>query len=251
MGRREGFDEEKTMNRIISTGWSFLAILFLVLISQDCLAGVVIEQIMKDQEGNPSKVFIYFSENKYRTDHPDGSLTTVIDFKEDRMVMMDHRAKHYVEIKFSLWEKEVAERLRKSAPGITPKTRKIVVKGTGETAILNGFRTEKVQIFADGELVEENWCTRDMEIKDVEKVMEKVAGGFSKEFGVEMKEGREIYEKLKPYGYPILVRDYAITHGLQGINVLEVIKAEKKELKDEVFLPPSDYRRIVPEPSKK
>jgi len=34
---------------------------------------------------------------------------------------------------------------------------------------------------------------------------------------------------LKPYGYPILVKDYAITYGLRGIDVLEVIKLEKKE----------------------
>jgi hypothetical protein len=125
------------------------------------------------------------------------------------------------------------------------------LKRTGETATLHGFRTEKVQIFADGELIEEHWVTRDVEMRDVEEVMEKVALGFSKEFRSEMKEGREIYEKLKPYGYPIVVKDYAITYGLRGIDVLEVIKLEKKELADEVFLPPSGYQRIIPESSKK
>jgi len=206
---------------------------------------------VRDREGNPSKVFIYFAENKFRTDHPNGSMTTIIDFREDRMVMIDHRSKHYVEVKFSLWEKEVAEQLKKSAPSVKPKSREIEVKRTGETATLHGFRTEKVQIFADGELIEENWVTRDVEMRDVEKVMEKVALGFSKEFKSEMKECREIYEKLKPYGYPILVKDYTITYGLRGIDVLEVIKLEKKDLADEVFLPPSGYQRIIPEQPKR
>jgi hypothetical protein len=217
----------------------------------ECLAGVVIEQIVRDREGNASKVFIYFSEDKFRSDHPNGSVTTIIDFREDRMVMVDHLSKRYVEVKFSRWEKEVAERLKQSVPVPQSKSRKIVVKKTGETAVINGFQTEKVQIFADGELMEEDWVTRDVALEEVEKVMDKVALGFSKEFRTEMKEGREIYEKIKAFGFPILVKDYTIAHGLGGVDVLEVKRIEKRELKDDVFLPPKDYQRIIPEPSKK
>jgi hypothetical protein len=236
---------------MVSMVWGSTVVLLLILMFRECLAGVAIEQVMRDGEGNASKVFITFSENKFRTDHPGGGMTTIIDFQGDRMVMIDHRSKQYVEIRFSQWEKEVSERLKKSAPGTKAKSRKILVKRTGETAILNGFQTEKIEIFADGKLVEENWVTRDVEMKEIEKVMDRVAQGFSKEFRSEMKEGREIYEKLKPYGFPILIKDYSMTHGLGGIDALEVKKLEKKELKDEVFLPPSGYQRIMPEPSKK
>jgi hypothetical protein len=228
-----------------------MAFLFLMLIFRECLAGVVVEQVVRDREGNASKVFLYFSENKFRTDHPDGNMTTMIDFEGDRIVMIDHRSRCYVAIKFSQWEKEVAGRFKKSGLSKKPTSRKIVVMSTGERAIINGFRTEKVQVIADGELVEENWVTRDVDLKDVEKVMEKIALGFSKEFKSEMKEGREIYDKLKALGFPILVKDYTIAYGLGGIDVLEVKKMEKKELKDEIFLPPSGYQKIVPEPSKK
>lgn len=235
------------------TSWSggFIFILLLILMVHECLAGVVIEQIVRDREGNASKVFIYFSEDKFRSDHPNGSVTTIIDFREDRMVMVDHLSKRYVEVKFSRWEKEVAERLKQSVPVPQSKSRKIVVKKTGETAVINGFQTEKVQIFADGELMEEDWVTRDVALEEVEKVMDKVALGFSKEFRTEMKEGREIYEKIKAFGFPILVKDYTIAHGLGGVDVLEVKRIEKRELKDDVFLPPKDYQRIIPEPSKK
>jgi hypothetical protein len=215
------------------------------------MAGVIIEQMMKDMEGRASKVVLYYAEEKFRTDDGEKGLTTIIDFQGDRMIMIDHRSKHYIQIKFSQWKKEVAERLKKEIPGIKPKRRKIIIKKTGETATLNGFHTEKVQVFADEELIEENWMTRDVEMKELEKVMEKVARGFSKEFQIEMKEGQEIYEKLRPYGYPILVKDYAMTYGLGSIDVLEVKKMEKRELKDEVFLPPAGYQKIVPEPSKK
>jgi len=78
-----------------------------------------------------------------------------------------------------------------------------------------------------------------------------VAQRFSKDFRIEMKEGREIYEKLKPYGFPILIKDYTMTHGLGAIDRVEVKKMEKKELEKELFLPPSGYQKIVPEPSKK
>jgi hypothetical protein len=239
------------MQKMASMGWVWIVVLFSMFIFQECLAGVAIEQMVRDREGNASNVFLYFAETKFRTDHLDGGMTTIIDFEGDRMVMVDHPSKCYVEIKFSIWEKEVAEKLKKSVPGIKPKTRKIDVKRTGETAIIHNFRTEKVQVFADGVLIEEHWVTRDLEMRDVEKVMEKIALGFSKEFKTEMNEGREIYEKLKPYGYSVLIKDYTIAYGLGGMNVLEVLKAEKKELKDEIFLPPTGYRRIVPEPSEK
>jgi len=242
---------EEPMKRMASMGWGFIIFLFSMLMFQEGLAGVVIEQVMRDREGNASKVFLYISENKYRADHPDGSMTTIMDFQGDRIMMIDHRARCYVEIKFSQWEKEVAERLKRSTPKIKTAPRKITVKGTGETATINGFRTEKVEIIANGELIEENWVTRDVDLKDVEKVMERIALGFSKEFKSEMKEGREIYDKLKTFGFPILVKDYAITYGLKALDVLEVKKMEKKELMDEVFLPPSGYQKIVPEPSNK
>jgi len=237
------------MEKKCALGWGFIPIL-LILMFQECLAGVVIDQVVRDREGNASKVIIYYSENRFRSDHPDGGLTTMIDFKEDRMVMIDHLSKHYVEVKFSQWEKEVAERLKKSVPGTQPKSRKIVIKKTGETPTLNGFGTEKVQIFADGELIEENWVTRDISLEEVEKVMDKVALGFSKEFKTEMKQAREIHEKIKAFGFPILIKDYSITQGLGGIDVLEVKKIEKRELKNEVFLPPKGYQRVIPEPSK-
>jgi hypothetical protein len=232
-------------------GWGFIPILLLILMFQECLAGVVIEQVVRDREGNSSKVIIYYSQNGFRSDHPNGGLTTMIDFQEDRMVMIDHLSKHYVEVKFSQWEREVAERLKKSFPGTQPKSRKIVIKKTGETPTLNGFGTEKVQIFADGELIEENWVTRDISLEEVERVMDKVALGFSREFKTEMKEGREIYEKIKAFGFPILIKDYSIAQGLGGIDVLEVKKIEKRELRDEVFLAPKGYQRIVPDSTKK
>jgi hypothetical protein len=230
---------------------AFLGILFFIGMAQESLADVAIEQVVRDKDGRPSKVLLYFSEERFRTDRPEVGLTTIIDFKGDRMVMIDHRSKNYVDVPFSRWEKEVTEGLKKSTPRMKTKPRKITVRKTGETQVINGFRTEKILVYGDGELIEEDWMTRDVEMKEVEKVMEKVAIGFSKDFKLEMKEGRETYQKLRPHGYPILVKDHSKTYGLGGLDVLEVKKLEKKELGDDVFLPPADYNRIIPEPSKK
>jgi hypothetical protein len=215
------------------------------------LAGVVVEQVVRDRDGIPSKAVLHLSDYRFRTDHQERGMTTILDFKGDRLLMIDHRSKSYVEVKLSQWEREVAKQLKKEFPGIKPKERKIVVRKTGRTAVINGFQTEQIEIFADDELIEENWVTRDVELKEIEPVMDRVAQGFSKDFRREMKESREIYEKLKPYGFPILVKDHTITYGLKAIDRVEVKKIEKKELKDDVFLPPAGYQKIVPEPSKK
>ncbi|MBM4308578.1 MAG: DUF4412 domain-containing protein [Deltaproteobacteria bacterium] len=231
------------------SGWLILLLSHFLI--QECWAGMVIQELHRDTDGRMNRVTRYYSGDQFRTDHPEGGISTIIDFKGDRIVMIDHTSRSYVDIKFSRWEKEVAERLRKSMPEIKPKERRIIVRGTGEKALINGFQTEKVEIRADGEIIEENWMTRDVDMKEVEKVMERVAKGFSKDFKVEMKEGREIYEKLKPYGIPILIRDYTLTYGLGPVNVMEVRIIEKKDLGSEVFLPPVGYQRIIPETPKK
>lgn len=228
-----------------------IGFLLSVVLIPVCRAGIVIEELHRDMEGRMGRVIRYFSEGQFRTDHPEGGVSTIIDFKGDRIVMIDHPSRSYVEIKFSRWEKEVAERLKKSMPEIKPQERRVSVKGTEEKALINGFQTEKVEIRADGELIEENWMTRDVDFREVEKVMERVAKGFSKDFKVEMKEGREIYEKLKPYGIPILIKDYTLTYGLGPIVVMEVRKIEKKGLTGEIFLPPAGYQRIIPDAPKK
>jgi hypothetical protein len=215
------------------------------------LAGVVIEQVARDREGSPSKVVLYLSETQFRTDHPASGLTTIMVFKEDRLMMIDHRSKSYVEVKLSEWEREVARRLKEEIPGVMLKERKIVVKRTGRSAVINGFQTEQIEVWAEGELIEENWMTHDVRLTEIEKVMDRVAQGFSKDFRLEMKEGREIYEKLKPFGFPILVKDHTMTYGLGPMDRLEVKKIEKKELEKEVFLPPAGYQRIVPKSPQK
>ncbi len=214
-------------------------------------AGVAVEQVVKDQNGVPSRTFLYLSGHQYRTDHQEPGKTAILDFKEDRLVMIDHRSKNYVEVKLSQWEREVAKRLKKESPGVKTKKRKIVVKQTGKKAVINGFQTEQVQIWAGGELIEEHWTTRDVEMGEVERVMDRVAQVFSKELRLETKEGREIHEKLKPFGFPVLIKDYTMTYGLGAIDRVEVKKIEKKELKDEVFLPPAGYQRIIPAPPEK
>jgi hypothetical protein len=229
-----------------------LLVIFLsVFVSQESLAGVVVEQWVRGREGGPSKVVLYFSDYRFRTDHPEGGLSTILNLKEDQLVMIDHRSKNYVEVKLSQWEREVARRLKQESPGVRPQERKIVVRKTGKTATINGFQTEQIEILAGGELIEENWVTRNVEMKEVEQVMDRVAQGFSKDFRLEMKEGREIYEKLKPHGFPILIKDYTMTYGLGAIDRVEVKKMEKKELKDDIFLPPAGYQKIIPEAPKK
>ncbi len=178
-------------------------------------------------------------------------MTTILDFKRDGLMMIDHRSRSYVEVKLSQWEREVAKRLKKEFRGIKPKERKIAVRKTGRTAVINGFQTEQIEVFADDELIEENWVTRDVEMKEIESVMDRAAQGVSRDFRLEVKEGREIYEKLKPYGFPILIKDHAATYGLGAIDRVEVKKIERKELKDDVFLPPAGYQKVIPETSRK
>jgi hypothetical protein len=244
-------NEEIMMKKRLIVFSGLIGFLLSVVLIPVCHAGMVIEELHRDAEGRMGRIIRYYSESQFRTDHPEEGISTIIDFREDRIVMIDHGSKSYVDIKFSRWEKEVAEKLKKMMPEMKSQERRIAVNRTGEKAFVNGFQTEKVEIRADGELIEENWMTRDVDFREVERVMERVAKGFSKDFKVEMKEGREIYEKLKSYGIPILIKDYTRTYGLGSIVVMEVKKIEKKDLGSQIFLPPAGYQRIIPEAPKK
>ena len=228
-----------------------LSILSLGIFLENALGVVVIEQVMRERGGKVSKATLSFSDQRFRTDQEEGGSTVIIDFRKDLMILVNHQLRTYTEMKFSQWEKEVARLLKMESSGVKSKTRKIVVKRTEEKVIVNGFHTEKIDIVADGELIEENWVTRDVNLADVEKLMERVARSFSKDFGVEMKEGREIYEKLKPYGFPVLVRDYSMTVTRAPIDRLEVTRIERVDLKEDVFLPPNLYQQTNPSDSQK
>ena len=57
---------EETMRKVILIIWGLTINLFVILIFQECMAGVVIEEIHKDTEGKSSTVLRYFSEDKFR-----------------------------------------------------------------------------------------------------------------------------------------------------------------------------------------
>ena len=228
-----------------------IAFAILLAAVQASIAGMVIDQRVKDGEGKQMQVILYCSGDRLRTDHLESGLTTVMDFKDDQIFLIDHPSKNYFSMKLSLWEREMAARLKKTNPGVRREERPITVRRFGETATLNGFKTEKVQVLAGVEVIEEHWMTRDIDMSEVDRLMEKANQGFSREFRSESREGREIQQKLKPHGFSILVRDLSSTYGLGGIDVLEVKRIEQKELKNEVFTPPSGYSRIVPQPPEK
>ncbi len=223
----------------------------LILIADRSNAGVVIEERVRDREGKTSRIVLSCAGDRLRTDASAEGLTTIIDLRDDRIVLIDHRSRSYVETALSLWEKEVSNKLKEENPGVRPTARSITVRPSGERATINGFKTRKILVLADGELIEEHWMAGNSDMREADRVMDKANQIFSREFRSEIKEGQEIQNKLKPYGFSILVKDHTLTSGLKGIDVLEVKKIEHKELKDEAFLPPAGYERVVPRPEKK
>ncbi len=237
------------MKSRISTGCSSLTLLLLMV--QLAMAGTVIEQQVKERDERPTQVILYFSGSQLRTDHPESGMATILDFKNDQIVLIDHRSKNYLSMKLSQWEKQTAMQLKKGNPAGQPKERVITVRSLGEIAMVNGYKTEKVQVLADGEVIEEHSMTKDIDMNEVDRIMEMAAQGLSTEVRSQLKEGREIHRKLKPYGFSIRVRDYTISQNTGGVDTLEVKKIERKELKPEVFQPPASYQKITPPPVKK
>jgi hypothetical protein len=76
-----------------------LVVLFLWI--HRSVAGTVIEQQVKDREERATQVTLSFSGNQLRTDHPESGLTTILDFKNDQIILIDHRSRNYLSMKLS------------------------------------------------------------------------------------------------------------------------------------------------------
>jgi len=219
-------------------GWNaafaFLTVC-IVLTAQEGLAGVMIDQVMKDREGGLRGHPLFFGE-RLRTDDVDHGLTTIMDFKGDRMVMVDHRAKNYIEVKFSQWEKEVAEQFKKDLLPFSP--------GRGGSSS-GGGRDSHDQWFSHGE--GGGVCRRGADrgelddpgrdMSEIEKVMERVSRDSHRSFGARWpREGRST-RNLNPTGFRSSSKTLPSPRS-EGMSVLEVKKLEQKELSEELFLPP-------------
>jgi len=207
------------------------------------LGGTVIDQNMIDIYGKNSGLTLFYANKMLRIDQKDGRLSTIMDFKKKRMVILDHGSKSYVAYPFSVWKKKVAQTIE-TKKGARKRT--IRVEPTGAKKKLNGFQTQEIHLFIDDRLFQKKWVTQDVDLKDMLETVRKAFGrlsGFSK---IEMQEKEEIYHKVSKRGVPILTYEYQQVGGRDFKEVTEIKRVETKKLDSRLFSPPATYTERKP-----
>lgn len=228
-------------NTFIVCGLMVLGILFLS--ESAARAGTVMDQDMIDIWGKKSGLVLFYSKRRLRIDQKDGRLSTIMDFRRDRIVILDHASKSYIEYPFSRWEKQVSQRMggKKAA-----QRKEIRVEPTGAEKVINGFKTRQIRVFINGVLFQESWVTRDVDLEEMFRAIRKGVGrpsGFSK---TEMEEKEEIYHKISESGFPILTTEYRQFSGKTLKKVTEVKRITTQRLSNRLFTPPGGYTRRSP-----
>ena len=218
-----------------------LAVLtMLVLPETVCKAGTVIDQDMIDQWGKETGSVLFYSKKRLRIDQKDGKLSTIMDFKKDRIVILDHVSKSYIEYPFSTWEELVSQQIGTQKER---KKREIRVESTGAEKEINGFKTIQINVFMDDFLTQDNWVTKDVDLDDMLRTLKQSVDRLSGISEAEREENEEIYQNVKKWGFPILTTEYRRFSGETLKEVTEIKSIETRKLGNDIFTPPKQYRK--------
>lgn len=221
---------------VTAIGLLFPAIAFLS--AGTVRAGTVIDQNMTDVWGKKSGLVLYYSKKRLRIDQKDGRLSTIIHFRNDRILILDHTSKTYIAHPLSKWQKQVSQKIGRRETG--PK-RDIRVVPTGAEKNINGFETKHIQVFIDGVLFQDIWATQDVDLEEMFTAIKKGLGRLSGSSQAEMEEKEEIYQKVKESGFPILTTEYQAVFGKTLKEITEVKQIETRKLSSKLFAAPRDY----------
>jgi hypothetical protein len=202
-------------------------------------AGTVIDQEMIDIWGKRSGSFLFYSKKKLRIDQKDGKLSTIMDFKRDRIVILEHGSESYIEYRFTQWQEQVFQKAPRQKGH---EKREIRIEPTGAEKEINGFETTGIRVFIDETLFQDTWVTRDVNLEDMLETMEEVSrlSGSSK---ADVREKEEIYRKIKEWGFPILTTEYRRYAGKTLQEITEVLSIETRRLDSSLFAPPQGYTK--------
>lgn len=226
------------MRRKSLTAWGLLVLGILFLFEEAVRAGTVIDQNMIDLWGKKSGFVLFYSNKRLRIDQKNGKLSTIMDFRKDRILVLDHVSKTYIEYPFSKWEKQVSQKMGSQQKAHKRESR---IEATGAKKVINGFKTRQIRVFIDGVLFQDNWVTQDVDLEEMLKAIKKGVGRLSGFSRAEMEEKEEIYHKIKEWGFPILTNQYQKVYGKTLKEVTEVKRIETQRLNSHLFIPPRGY----------
>lgn len=177
---------------------------------------------------------------------------TIDEFKKEWQEYITELKKKMEEyrVQFEKYSGKLKTTTSKKPPHEPQRKPKVDIKSSGETEFIAGFKTLKFQVFEDGNLKEEVWIAPDTGIEkefSMQKFFElivKVFSSIDKAFTMEeipLYDETDEYLNLLSKGFPFRT----ITYYNTSKEIEEITKAEKLNIPDSEFLPPSEYKKVT------
>lgn len=232
------------------------AALVLVLAAAEvCSAGWEIEQTSYNLRASGQEIGRYNSKllvSKDRVRMSDPKVTTIFDYKADRLVVLLPSKKIY-------WNGTSDEYL-KTARRISPKGRfapgemdkigklSVTIEELPEKIEIAGKVATKFAIKMDGYPFQDVWVTdafgieKDLDYDRFQAMQLKLAQGMQSGYGLALTTMQKdpMYQKINRAGFPMRTNSY-LGEAIMGTQILRVAQ---KELPDSDFAAPKDFKRV-------
>ncbi len=203
----------------------------------------------------PQQSILLWDGAKMRTDSGTEQ-STIVDYKTDSMLMLNHKAKEYSEMKISDMLKSLRaamDAMKKQIESMPPEQRKAMESMLGEKGALQiektdssdkiiGFDAKKYKLKQDGKDVGEVWYTKAIDMSDV--------APYAKRFS-EMTKGMmgaswaDVLAKVEN-GYPLRSTITLDVMGQRASYTTETLKYEKVTPPATAFNAPQGYKKVDP-----
>jgi hypothetical protein len=253
----------------------FLSVLFLgLLINSTAFAGLLLEQesYLENDPERKGKGQIYISDNKLKFIAANSDPIIIFDLNKNKLFIIDNESKKYAESTPQKYVKLVQQNLIEQKKALKkelanlpkekrtqklkllehkridiygdekPKTWKF--NKTDETKIIAGLKTQKIELFEDGKLIQKLWVSDKLEEIDLKKLAEfygeiqKISQGLYLDFDNQNKFSKMMTEIYK-LGYPLETVDY----NLPGNRVERILSIKQVKTSDKDFRPPLDFEK--------
>ena len=252
-------------------GLSLTIILFFLISAAISRAGIVMNQV-RYQKGDKTmqKGNILIQNNRLRFNDLDSNVSSIIDFNNENMIIIDHNKKTYisttldeyikgVEEMTSRMEKEMEDHLDSLPPEQqkpvkelmkknklqTEKKKKstLSVKQTSEVSNIAGLDSSKFQILIDGQLNEEIWVSssekfkNELDFGEFASTMKKLKT-ISQMYSTHKLANTDLLNDIYGKGYPLKTADYSVN---KPVYIEEVTDINSMDIKEDSFKPDPDY----------
>jgi len=263
--------EAYMLYRFRFAGLSLTIILFFLISAAISRAGIVMNQV-RYQKGDKTmqKGNILIQNNRLRFNDLDSNVSSIIDFNNENMIIIDHNKKTYisttldeyikgVEEMTSRMEKEMEDHLDSLPPEQqkpvkelmkknklqTEKKKKstLSVKQTSEVSNIAGLDSSKFQILIDGQLNEEIWVSssekfkNELDFGEFASTMKKLKT-ISQMYSTHKLANTDLLNDIYGKGYPLKTADYSVN---KAVYIEEVTDINSMDIKEDSFKPDPDY----------